>query len=120
MFFCHPRAAVTFGSIYEDIEVVESMAPLGVHVMLEKPLAVNNYYARKMYRLAKKHRIHLLTNYEISWYASSCKAYDIVKSADLGEVGKLIVRDGHKGLGKLGLHDEFWHGYLTPYKMVEK
>lgn len=109
-----PSAAVAFGSIYEHLEVVETMAPLGVHVMVEKPLAVNSEHAQKMYKLAKKHRIHLLTNYETSWYASNYKAYDIVKSGEIGEVRKLIVRDGHKGPAKLGLHDEFLAWLFDP------
>jgi predicted dehydrogenase len=109
-----PSAAAAFGSIYEHLEVVEKMAPLGVHVMVEKPLAVNIKHAKKMYRLAKKHDIHLLTNYETTWYPSNHKARDIVKSGQLGDIRKLIVRDGHKGPGKLGLHDEFLSWLFDP------
>ncbi|WP_339725571.1 Gfo/Idh/MocA family oxidoreductase [uncultured Paraglaciecola sp.] len=109
-----PTAAVAFGSIYEHLEVVENMAPLGVHVMVEKPLAVNSEHAQKMYKLAKKHQIQLLTNYETSWYPSNYKAYDIIKSGELGDIRKVIVRDGHKGPGKLGLHDEFLEWLFDP------
>lgn len=109
-----PKAAAAFGSIYEHLEVVESMAPLGIHVMVEKPLAVNLVHAKKMYKLAKQHNIHLLTNYETTWYASNHKAYDIVKSGKLGDIRKLIVRDGHKGPGKLGLHEEFLDWLFDP------
>ena len=109
-----PRAAAAFGSIYEHLEVVEKMAPLGVHVMVEKPLAVNVEHARKMYKLATKHNIHLLTNYETTWYASNHKAREIVQSGKLGDIRKLIVRDGHKGPGKLGLHAEFLDWLFDP------
>ena len=109
-----PKAAAAFGSIYEHLEVVEIMAPLGIHVMVEKPLAVNVEHAQKMYKLAKKHDIHLLTNYETTWYPSNHKAYDIVKSGNLGDIRKVIVRDGHRGPGKLGLHGEFLAWLFDP------
>jgi predicted dehydrogenase len=109
-----PIAAAAFGSIYEHLAVVETMAPLGVHVMVEKPLAVNMQHAQKMYKLAKQHNVQLLTNYETTWYPSNHKARDIVKSGKLGEIRKLIVRDGHKGPGKLGLHKEFLNWLFDP------
>lgn len=109
-----PIAVAAFGSIFEHLEVVETMAPLGIHVMVEKPLAVNVEHAKKMYKLAKKHDIHLLTNYETTWYPSNHKARDIVKSGKLGNIRKLIVRDGHKGPGKLGLHSEFLDWLFDP------
>lgn len=43
----HPEAVSAFGTIYEHLEVVEKAAPLGIHVMVEKPLAVNLEHAKK-------------------------------------------------------------------------
>src|SRR5687768_14428767 len=63
-----PEAVVAFGSINEHLAAVEACAPRGIHVMVEKPLAYSNEHADKMIQLAKNHRIHLLTNYETSWY----------------------------------------------------
>ncbi len=64
----HPEAVSAFNSTFEHLEVVEKCAPLGIHVMVEKPLAVNLKHAKKMEALAKKHHIQLLTNYETTWY----------------------------------------------------
>jgi predicted dehydrogenase len=36
-----PDAVAAFGSIEEHLKVVEKFAPLGIHVMVEKPLAIN-------------------------------------------------------------------------------
>ena len=36
-----PEAVTAFETIYEHLEVVEAAAPLGIHVMVEKPLAVS-------------------------------------------------------------------------------
>ncbi|MCA6514883.1 MAG: Gfo/Idh/MocA family oxidoreductase, partial [Chitinophagaceae bacterium] len=43
-----PDAVAAFGSIEEHLGVVEKFAPLGIHVMVEKPLAVNMEHAKKM------------------------------------------------------------------------
>ena len=59
-----PEAITAFGSIFEHLEVVEAAAPKGIHVMVEKPLAVSMEHATQMKALAEKHQIHLLTNYE--------------------------------------------------------
>ncbi|HUH74735.1 MAG TPA: Gfo/Idh/MocA family oxidoreductase, partial [Chitinophagales bacterium] len=66
-----PEAVVAFGSIFDHLAVVEACAPRGIHVMVEKPLAVNMEHAKRMVQLAKEHNIHLLTNYETSWYPTT-------------------------------------------------
>jgi len=59
-----PKAVTSFGTTYEHLEVVKKAAPKGIHVMVEKPLAVSVDHATKMQELANKHDIHLITNYE--------------------------------------------------------
>ena len=72
-----PEAVTAFNSTFEHLEVVEKCAPRGIHVMVEKPLAVNLKYAQKMESLAKKYHIQLLTNYETTWYPTSHKAFEL-------------------------------------------
>jgi predicted dehydrogenase len=62
-----PEAVTAFGSISAHLAVVQACAPKGIHVMVEKPLAVNLDHARQMAALARQHHIHLLTNYETTW-----------------------------------------------------
>ena len=59
-----PEVVVAYGSIYDHLAVVEACAPRGVHVMVEKPLAVSYKAAQRMEKLAKKYGIMVLTNYE--------------------------------------------------------
>jgi predicted dehydrogenase len=106
------EAVTAFGSIYEHLEVVEFFAPRGIHVMVEKPLAVNLEHAKKMEALAIKHNIHLLTNYETTWYPTNHKAYELLNEDKIGDIRKVIVRDGHKGPKKIGINVEFF-GWLT-------
>ena len=103
-----PEAVVAFGSIYEHMAAVEACAPRGIHVMVEKPLATTNAHALKMEQLAKKHKIHLLTNYETSWYPTTEKAYRLVNdSSYVGKIRKVIIRDGHEGPKEIGVGKEF-------------
>ena len=109
-----PEAVTAFGSIYEHLEVVERAAPKGIHVMVEKPLAVSLEHAKKMETLAKKHQIELLTNYETTWYPTNHKAYELVKSDAIGAIRKVIVRDGHRGPKKIGINSEFLDWLTDP------
>lgn len=111
-----PQAVAAFGSIYDHLSVVEACAPKGIHVMVEKPLAVSVEHARKMKSLAEKHGIHLLTNYETSWYATNHKAYDMVQAGKIGDLKKIVVHDGHEGPYEIGVSKEFLN-WLTDPKM---
>jgi predicted dehydrogenase len=110
----HPVGVCAFGTIYGHLEVVEKAAPLGIHVMVEKPLAVSLEHAKKMEYLAKKHKINLLTNYETSWYPSNHAAYKLVREDSIGAITKVIVRDGHKGPKKIGVNKEFLEWLIDP------
>lgn len=109
-----PDGVVTFTSIYEHLKVVEACAPLGIHVMVEKPLAVNTKHAEKMAVLARKNNIQLLTNFETTWYPSNYRAYDMINQGDLGELRKIIVYDGHKGPKEINVNDEFLDWLTDP------
>jgi predicted dehydrogenase len=103
-----PDAVVAFGSIYSHLEVVEACAPRGIHVMVEKPLAVSVEHARKMEALAKKHNIHLLTDYETSWYPSVAKTVQLALDSNYtGRIRKTVIHDGHQGPKEIGCGPEF-------------
>lgn len=107
-----PEAVAAFNSIYEHLSTVQTCAPMGIHVMVEKPLAVSLSHARQMEALALKHNIHLLTNYETTWYGSHYKAYELVDS--LGGVRKVVVHDGHQGPKEIGVNNEFLEWLTDP------
>ncbi len=110
-----PEAVLAFGSIYEHMMVVEACAPRGIHVMVEKPLATNLAHALRMEELAKKHGIHLLTNFETSWYPTTEKIYQLAKdSQSLGAIRKIVVHDGHKGPKEIGVNKEFLDWLTDP------
>ncbi|MEJ2584590.1 MAG: Gfo/Idh/MocA family oxidoreductase [Robiginitalea sp.] len=93
-----PEAVTAFGTIYEHLQVVETFAPLGIHVMVEKPLAVSLEHAKKMADLAQKHGIQLLTNYETTWYPTNHRVFEtVIREEAIGPIRKIVVRDGHRG-----------------------
>ncbi len=110
-----PEAVVAFGSTLEHLAVVEHCAPMGIHVMVEKPLATTVKDAEKMRSLAEKNNIFLLTDYETSWYPSNEKAYQLVKdSAYVGIVRKVVVHDGHEGPKEINVSKEFFAWLTDP------
>lgn len=109
-----PEAVTAFNSTYEHLEVVETFAPLGIHVMVEKPLAVSMEHATRMKSLAEKHNIYLLTNYETTWYATNHKAYDMVQEGMIGGLRRVVVNDGHEGPAEIGVNKEFLDWLTDP------
>lgn len=109
-----PDAVAAFGDIKGHLNVVQSCAPKGVHVMVEKPLASTLEDAKKIEALAKKYNIHVLTNYETSWYETNVKAVEFLNKGTIGELRKVIIRDGHKGPKKIGVSNEFLEWLTDP------
>lgn len=107
-----PEAVAAFNPISEHLSTVQACAPKGIHVMVEKPLAVSLAHAKEMERLAKKHNIHLLTNYETTWYGSNYKAQSLLDT--LGEIRKVVVHDGHPGPKEIGVNKEFLDWLTDP------
>src|SRR5690606_39043363 len=72
-------------------------APRQIHVMVEKPLATTVADAKEIKELAERYKIHVLTNFETSWYESNQQIKEIVEEGRLGGIRKVIVNDGHQG-----------------------
>ena len=112
----HPQAVLAYTNTFDHRRVVEICARHGVHVMMEKPLAVSYEDALAMQKAAGEGKIHVLVNYETSWYRSNHAAYDLVHDGSLGDVRKVVVHDGHKGPKEIGVEPEFL-AWLTDPKL---
>jgi predicted dehydrogenase len=110
-----PEAVLAFNTIYDHLKVVEYCAPRGIHVMVEKPLAANGEHASRMLALAKKHGIHLLTNYETTWYGSNEKAKQLIhEEKAIGDIRRIIFYTGHPGPVEIGCNKEFLDWLTDP------
>ncbi len=112
-----PEAICDFRSTFEHLETVEKCAPKKIHVMVEKPLAVNLEHAKKMEKLVNKYGIHLITNYETTWYASHHQAFEMIHTQGiLGDIRKVVIHDGHRGPKEIGCSQAFLHWLTDPVK----
>ena len=109
-----PEAVAAFGPTTDHRAVVEACAPRGVHVMVEKPLAFDVREALAMQALVEKHRVHLLTNFETTWYPSVHAARALVREGAIGEIRKVLVNDGHRGPKEIGVDPEFLEWLTDP------
>jgi len=103
----HPQAVLVYTNTYDHRHVVEVCARHGVHVMMEKPLAVSLEDARAIQQAAKQGKIQVVVNYETTWYRSNRAAYDLVRQNGLGDIRKIVVHDGHKGPQEINVAPEF-------------
>src|SRR5690606_35884577 len=103
-----PDAVAAFTSTFDHRDVIRACAARGVHVMVEKPLAVNMEHAREIAAAAKEGGIHVIVNYETTWYPANHAAYALVhEEAAIGELRRIVVRDGHQGPREIGCSEEF-------------
>src|SRR5579863_4093044 len=103
----HPQAVLVYTNTYDHRRVVETCARHGVHVLMEKPLAVSLEDALAIEKAAHAAKIHVLVNYETSWYRSNHAAYDLVHEGALGDVRKVVIHQGHNGPKEIGVEPEF-------------
>jgi len=112
----HPRAALVYTNISDHRRVVEECAALGVHVMVEKPLAVSYEDALAIQDAAQRGKIHVLVNLETSWYSSNAEAFRLLKQDALGPMVKAVFRDGHRGPKLLGVFGPEFLSFLSDPK----
>ena len=109
-----PQAVLVYTNTYDHRRVVEVCARHGVSVMMEKPLAVSLDDALAIEKAAHQGNIHVLVNYETSWYRSNHAAYELVHEGSIGEVRKVVVHDGHRGPKEIGVQPEFFAWLSDP------
>lgn len=91
----HPQAIIAFTTTYDHAEVVEVAARHGVHVMVEKPLAVSNEHALRIARAAAAGKIQVLTNFATTWHPNNTAIHRALHDGSIGEARKFVVHDGH-------------------------
>jgi predicted dehydrogenase len=112
-----PDVVLAYNAISDHLAVVEAAAPLGISVMVEKPLATTVKDAERMAQLARHYKIQLLTNYETTWYPSNQEAYKRIKQdKEIGLIRKMVVHDGHQGPKEINVSKEFLSWLTDPVK----
>ncbi len=102
-----PEAVAIFTSTFDHPRVVEECARHGLHVMMEKPLAINLEHALAIARAARHGKIHVIVNFETTWYPGNQAAYRAVQEGTIGGIRKIVVHDGHRGPQGINSPPEF-------------
>ena len=110
----HPQAILVYTSTAGHRAAIAQAAPLHIAAMVEKPLAATVEDALAIQHLAQQYQIPVLTNYETTWYASNIEAANILAAGKIGDLRKLIVRDGHNGPKEIGVGPEFLSWLTDP------
>jgi len=110
----HPQAVLVYTSIAGHRPAIEIAAQYGVSVMVEKPLTISLADALAIRSTARHYKIHVLVNYETTWYASNKAAYDEVESGHLGPIRRVVIHDGHQGPAEIGVPPEFLSWLTDP------
>jgi len=109
------EAVAAFTSTFDHRRVVEACAARGIHVMMEKPLAVSLEHARAIEVAAKQGGIQVVVNYETTWYPANHAAYALVhEKNEIGELRKIVVHDGHQGPKEIGCSAAFLEWLTDP------
>lgn len=111
----HPDAVLVYTTILDHRRIIEAAARMGVSSMVEKPLATTMEDAIAIRDTARLHHVHVLVNYETTWYASNADALRLASQGALGEIRKVVVHDGHEGPEEIGVGPE-WLPWLTDPK----
>lgn len=102
-----PQAVLVYTNTFDHRKVIEICARHGIHVMVEKPLAVSFDDARAIEKAALDGKIQVVVNYETTWYRSNRAAYDLIHQGALGDIRKVVVHDGHQGPKEINVRPEF-------------
>ena len=103
-----PQAVMVFTSTFAHKEVVELCARRKIHVMMEKPLAVSVEHGKAMAAAAKSGGIHVMVNYETTWYPVNAPIWKLAKEEKkLGTIRRIVTHYGHQGPKEIGVGPEF-------------
>lgn len=110
-----PDAVLAYNATAEHLATVQACAPLGISVMVEKPLATTMKDAEAIAILAKRYKIQVLTNYETTWYPSNQEIGKRIQEENtVGPIRKMVVHDGHGGPKEIGVSTAFLDWLTDP------
>jgi glucose-fructose oxidoreductase len=110
----HPQAVLVYTSIAEHRNAIGVAAQYGVSSMVEKPLTISFDDALAIRTIAREHKVHVLVNYETTWYTSNRAAYGAQREGKIGPIRRVVVHDGHEGPKEIGVSPEFLSWLTDP------
>ncbi len=108
-----PEIVWAFVENNRHLEIVEFLAPLGVHVIFEKPLAGSYRDAARIRELARKHGIKVMTNYQMAWWPSNHAMRRLASEGKIGRVWRLHGVVGNGGPSPRDFSRKVFFDWLT-------
>ena len=109
-------ACLIFTESSRHADLTELCARRGLHVMVEKPMALNVAHAQRMIRAAKENNIRLMVNFPTQWNAELMGVFEAIQAGKIGRVWMTHFREGHKGPREIGCSEYFWKWLYDPEK----
>jgi glucose-fructose oxidoreductase len=117
----HPDAVLVYTSIADHRKIIEAAARHHISSMVEKPLATTLEDALAIRDIARREKVHVLVNYETTWYSSNHKLFELARpggptnlSGKLGSIRKVVIHDGHEGPKEINVEPEFLNWLTDP------
>jgi glucose-fructose oxidoreductase len=117
----HPDAVLVYTSIADHRKIIEAAARHHISSMVEKPLATTLEDALAIRDIARREKVHVLVNYETTWYSSNHKLFELARpggptnlSGKLGSIRKVVIHDGHEGPREINVEPEFLNWLTEP------
>ncbi len=108
-----PEIVWAFVENNRHLEIVEFLAPLGIHVIFEKPLAGSYADALGIRELATRHGINVMTNYQMAWWAANHQLRRMASGGSIGKVWRLHGVVGNSGPAPRDLRRKVFFDWLT-------
>lgn len=102
-----PDAILMYIRNSEHPQVAITAAKHHVSSMMEKPMAISVPEALAMRKAAQQYNVHILTNYDTSYFPSNNEAIAMAQAGKLGTVHKMVFYAGHAGPVALNSPPEF-------------
>lgn len=92
-----PDVAIVCAKTGEHADYVEAIAPLGCHVLLEKPFAASLQDADRMIAAMQASGKSLIINWPLAWYPPHLTSKRLIDEGAIGDVIEVHYYDGNRG-----------------------
>ncbi len=95
--YTKPDIAILCPATARHAEYVEKVAPFGVHILIEKPMAASLADADAMIRAMEATGKTLVINWPLAWYPTHRTAKRLIDEGVIGDVIEVHYYDGNRG-----------------------
>jgi glucose-fructose oxidoreductase len=92
-----PDLVIVCSATARHADYVERLAPLGVHILVEKPFAASLAEADRMIAATAGSGKIMAINWPLAWYPSHVTAKRLVEAGSIGRVVEVHYYDGNRG-----------------------